>query len=197
MKEPALFVFDALFPLTVTMGATIPTVAPSAAGKGEAAENIEGSKEVCPMKLQGSQMFPVGQQRLWEILQDPEVLREATPGCEWLRPVGDDEYDVELKIGVAAISGRYEGRIAIRDKEPPNAYTLVIDVKGGTGFVNGQARISLAPVDDANTRLTFEGEAQVGGLIAGVGQRMLEGVGKFIVSQFFKNLEREVRYRAG
>lgn len=149
------------------------------------------------MNLQGSQTFSMGQQQLWEILQDPEVLREATPGCEWLRPVGDDEYEVELKVGVAAISGRYEGRIAIRDKQPPDAYTLVIDVKGGTGFVKGEARISLAAVDEATTRLTFEGEAQVGGPIAGVGQRMLAGVGKFIVGQFFKNLEREVGYRAG
>lgn len=149
------------------------------------------------MNLQGSQTFSMGQQQLWEILQDPEVLREATPGCEWLRPVGDDEYEVELKVGVAAISGRYEGRIAIRDKQPPDAYTLVIDVKGGMGFVKGEARISLAAVDEATTRLTFEGEAQVGGPIAGVGQRMLAGVGKFIVGQFFKNLEREVGYRAG
>lgn len=149
------------------------------------------------MKLQGSQVFSMGQRQLWELLQDPEVLREATPGCEWLRPVGEDEYDIELKIGVAAISGRYEGRIALRDKHPPERYTLAIEATGGTGFVKGEAQIALVPIDEGTTRLTFEGEAQVGGLIASVGQRMLEGVGKFIVGQFFKNLEREVRYRAG
>src|SRR5690606_26926713 len=127
-------------PAGAGMRPTIHTVAPSAAGEeGGCREDLRWNREVCQMNLQGSQTFSMGQQQLWEILQDPEVLREATPGCEWLRPVGDDEYEVELKVGVAAISGRYEGRIAIRDKQPPDAYTLVIDVKGGMGFVKGEA----------------------------------------------------------
>lgn len=152
-------------------------------------------REAKALQLKGEHVLPVDRERLWELLSDPEVLQAATPGCESLEPKGEDEYTAVFKLGIAAIRGTYQGRVALQDKEPPEGYTLVIEVSGSPGFVHGSARFLLEPVEDNKTRMTFDGEAQVGGLIAAVGQRILEGVGKVLVGQFFKGLEQEVRKR--
>lgn len=148
------------------------------------------------MKLRGSEVFPVTREQLWVLLNDPEVLQAATPGCEKLSRVGDDQYVAHLKLGVAAIRGSYQGQVSLRDKVEPERYTLVIDASGSAGFVQGSAQFVLEPVDEGHTRLTFDGEARVGGLIAGVGQRLLDGVAKILVGQFFKGLRQEIQRRA-
>jgi carbon monoxide dehydrogenase subunit G len=93
-----------------------------------------------------------------------------------------------MKVGVAAIKGTYKGKVGIINKEPPNAYTLQVEGSGGPGFVKGTAVISLTPEGDG-TRVAVDGDGQVGGMLAGVGQRMLPGVAKMLMNQFFECLK--------
>lgn len=130
------------------------------------------------------------------MLNDPEVLRRCTPGCKELQKDGEDRYVATLDIGVAAVKGTYKGEIELVDKNPPESYTLVVNAQGLPGFVRARARFHLEEQGIGRTNLTYNGEAQVGGIVAGVGQRVLQAVGRFILGQFLKGLEKEVRERA-
>jgi carbon monoxide dehydrogenase subunit G len=94
-----------------------------------------------------------------------------------------------MKVGVAAIRGTYKGKVAIVDKEAPSSYTLQVEGSGGPGFVKGEAKVTLAAAEEGTgTQVVVDGEGQVGGMLAGVGQRMLPGVAKMLMNQFFECL---------
>ena len=139
------------------------------------------------MKLEGSYDMPVPRQRVWEAFLDPEQLRQAIPGCEKLEAVGNDEYKATMKIGVAAVKGTFEGKVRLSDKKPPDSYRLAVEGSGGPGFIRGDTVITLTDAD-GGTRVSFSADVQVGGLIAGVGQRMLGGVSKMMADQFFNRM---------
>ena len=136
------------------------------------------------MKVEGAYSFPGSPEKVWSLLLDPESLRSCIPGCESLTETAPDQWDAVMKIGVAAIKGTYKGKVAIADKQPPAGYTLQVEGSGGPGFVKGAAKISLSPEADG-TKVSVDGDGQVGGMIAGVGQRMLPGVAKMLMNQFF------------
>ncbi|MFN8061217.1 MAG: carbon monoxide dehydrogenase subunit G [Vicinamibacterales bacterium] len=136
------------------------------------------------MDLQGSYTFDGHASDVWALLMDPASIASCVPGCESLEPIGEDRYRTVLNAGVGAITGTYEGTVAILDKEPTTAYRLVVDGTGRGGFVKGDARITL--LDRGPTTLvTVAGTAQVGGLIASVGQRLLGSVSKMMLDKFF------------
>jgi carbon monoxide dehydrogenase subunit G len=139
------------------------------------------------MKLEGSYDMPVPRQRVWEAFLDPEQLRQAIPGCEKLEAVGNDEYKATMKIGVGAVKGTFEGKVRLSDKKPPDSYRLAVEGSGGPGFIRGDTVITLSDAD-GGTRVSFTADVQVGGLIAGVGQRMLGGVSKMMADQFFNRM---------
>jgi carbon monoxide dehydrogenase subunit G len=139
------------------------------------------------MKLEGSYDMPVPRQRVWEAFLDPEQLRQAIPGCEKLEAVGNDEYKATMKIGVGAVKGTFEGKVRLSDKKPPDSYRLAVEGSGGPGFIRGDTVITLSDAD-GGTRVSFSADVQVGGLIAGVGQRMLGGVSKMMADQFFNRM---------
>jgi uncharacterized protein len=139
------------------------------------------------MKVEGAYTFPGQPQQVWDLLLDPESLRQCIPGVETLTETSPDHWDAVMKVGVAAIKGTYKGKVAIVDKEPPNGYTLQVEGSGGPGFVKGSAKITLEPSGDA-TSVKVDGDGQVGGMLAGVGQRMLPGVAKMLMNQFFECL---------
>jgi uncharacterized protein len=139
------------------------------------------------MKVEASYSFPGSPQQVWDLLLDPESLRACIPGVESLTETSPDHWDAVMKVGVAAIKGTYKGKVAIVDKQPPNAYTLQVEGSGGPGFVKGSAKISL-DADGDSTKVTVDGDGQVGGMLAGVGQRMLPGVAKMLMNQFFECL---------
>ena len=143
------------------------------------------------MRVEGTQKIP-GQapDAVYERLTDAEVLRVCTPGLKSLEVEGEGRFRVALEIGVAAVRGRFEGTFAVLSPAPPEGFTLGINVTGQSGFVRAEVPIRLAATADG-TELTYGGEAQVGGPVAGVGQRVLGGVAKWIVSQFFGALARE------
>jgi carbon monoxide dehydrogenase subunit G len=120
-------------------------------------------------------------------LLDPESLRTCIPGVESLTETSPDHFDAVLKVGVAAIKGTYKSKVALADRVPPKEYTLLVEGSGGPGFVKGTAKISLEAEGDG-TRVRVEGDGQVGGMLAGVGQRMLPGVAKMLMNQFFECL---------
>ena len=147
------------------------------------------------MKIEGTRDIPAPQDRVWAAFLDPTTLAKAIPGCEGLEEVGPGEYKAVMKVGVAAIKGTFEGRVRLMDLEPPHRYRMAVEGKGGPGFVRGEAVMSLAPAD-GGTRVSYDADVQVGGLIASVGQRMLGGVSKMMLDQFFNRMTELLAERA-
>ena len=144
------------------------------------------------IELAGERTVAAPQQRLWELLNDPQVLMRCIPGCNTVNVLGEDRYEMGLKLQVGSVSGSYLGTVVIRDKRQPEFFILDVEGQGSIGFMKGSARFELAPVDDASAAIKYLGSGEVGGVVAGVGQRVLSGVAKFLVSQFFKALDKQV-----
>jgi carbon monoxide dehydrogenase subunit G len=139
------------------------------------------------MKVEGVYSFPGPPQKVWDLLLNSDSLRACIPGVETLTETSPDHFDAVMRVGVAAIKGTYKGKVAIVEKQEPDAYTLQVEGSGGPGFVKGTAKVTLEP-DGDNTRVSVAGDGQVGGMLAGVGQRMLPGVAKMLMNQFFECL---------
>jgi Uncharacterized conserved protein len=147
------------------------------------------------MKIEGTHDIPAPQDKVWAAFLDPSTLAKAIPGCEGLEEVAPGEYKAVMKVGVAAIKGTFEGRVKLMDLEPPHRYRMSVEGKGGPGFLRGEAKMALAPID-GGTRVAYDADAQVGGLIASVGQRMLGGVSKMLLEQFFNRMTELLAERA-
>ena len=143
------------------------------------------------MKINVTAVIPVPRERVFAALVDPDVLRRAIPGCETLTATGADEYAATLKVGVAGLKGVYNGKAAVRDKQPPDSLTLAFEGKGAPGFVRGSAAMRLSTEGDA-TRVTSEADVMCGGLIASVGSRLIEAAAKKLSEDFFRQLEKEL-----
>ncbi len=136
-------------------------------------------------------MLSPARERVFAALVDPDVLRRTIPGCEELTAAGEDVYEARLKIGVAGLKGSYSGKAELRDKHPPETFTLTFDGKGGPGFVRGVAAIRLS-AEPAGTRVTCDAAVQVGGLIAAVGSRLVEATARKLAGDFFRQLALEI-----
>jgi carbon monoxide dehydrogenase subunit G len=147
------------------------------------------------MELSGSHTFEAPQARVWAVLTDPETLRRCLPGCQKFELTPDGSYEVTMSLGIAAIKGTYTGTVRMQDERPPDSYTLKVAARGGAGFVTGQGDFTLAPTGPAaaHTLVHYTGQAQVGGKIAGVGQRLLLAGAYMVAGQFFKALEKEIK----
>ncbi len=143
------------------------------------------------MRIEGSYDVQAPRDRVWQALLDPDQLARAMPGCEKLEAVGPDEYAATLKVGVAAVKGTFQGKVRLLDKEPPARYRMTVEGNGSPGFVRGEAAMELAEVKEG-TRISYTADVQVGGLIAGVGQRMLGGVARMLVEQFFSRMAEQL-----
>ncbi len=139
------------------------------------------------MKIEGAADIPAPRDKVWAAFLDPNILAQALPGCEKLEAIGPNEYKATMKIGVAAIKGTFEGKVKLSDLDPPNRYRMAVEGSGGPGFVRGAAGMQLSDVD-GGTRVSYDADVQVGGLIASVGQRMLGGVTKMMLDQFFTRM---------
>jgi hypothetical protein len=143
------------------------------------------------MQLSSTYTFRASRQAVWDRLIDPTVVAACLPGCESLDPIGEDTYHADLTVGVAAISGRYQATIQIADQQPPTSYRLIVDGSGRAGFVKGDAAITLSEAD-GQTVVTVNGNGQVGGTIARVGQRLLGSVSKMMMDRFFECLQKKI-----
>jgi uncharacterized protein len=144
------------------------------------------------MDVSASYIFAAPATAVWDLLIDPEVVAACLPGCDRLEPIGEDRYRAVLTLAVAAVSGHYSGTVAIVDKRPPHAYGLVVEGNGSAGFVKGEATFEVVEQPDKTTVVFVKGQAQVGGLLARVGQRLLGGVSKMMMDRFFACLQGKV-----
>jgi uncharacterized protein len=142
------------------------------------------------VKISGSYTLPLTRERAYQIMQDPEILARAIPGCEGLERVGPDEYRMKMKMTLASLSGAFEGKVRITEQTPPESFRLVVEGSGRVGFVKGDGLLKLSPLD-GGTEVSYEGEAQVGGTMAAVGQRLIDGTAKMMIRKFFDKLAAE------
>jgi carbon monoxide dehydrogenase subunit G len=136
------------------------------------------------MKVDGSYTFAAPRQKVWDLLQDPEVLVGCIPGCKSFEPSGDDAYEVELRMGVGPVVGSYKASVEIGDKSPPDSYRLTVRGGGAMGTARGEALLSFVEEGDGTT-VEIEAEAHVTGVVARVGQRMMGSASKMLMKQFF------------
>jgi hypothetical protein len=144
------------------------------------------------MKLAGEHLFEVSRERLWQALLDPEVLAKTLPGTEKLEKVGDNEYRGTLLVKVGPVQGAFEGGVKLLDLDPPHGYRMEIEGRGAPGFLKGTGRLELED-RGAQTNLRYDIDAQVGGRVAAVGQRLIESSAKVITRQGLEGLERQLR----
>jgi len=145
------------------------------------------------MKLDigGAETIQAPVEALWKALNDPVVLTRCIPGCKTMTEIAPDAYKVEMQLRVAAVGGSFEGEIALSDKQPPKSCSIRVSGAGTLGHGNGSARFEIAPDGPDQSRLTYQGAGEIGGLVAGVGQRILSSVSKHLVGRFFTALRQE------
>jgi uncharacterized protein len=170
------------------------------------------------MKISGAYTLAVFQERAFALLQNPEVLARAMPGCESLDRVGDNEYVMKMKMVLASMSGLFEGRVRISDFNPPSSFRLIVEGKGKIGFMRGEGLLTLTPAGSGSgsgsdsvmgsssgpgsgsssgfgsamgCHVQYEGDVQVGGTIAAVGQRLLDTTSRLLIKRFFEKLNGE------
>jgi carbon monoxide dehydrogenase subunit G len=147
------------------------------------------------MDMQGSRQLAVTQQQAWDALNDPEVLRRCIPGCDKMEATGEGQYAVGLSLKIGPVSARFAGKITLSELQPPSGYTIQFDGQGGVaGFGKGSAQVSLTPVD-GGTALAYTVHAQVGGKVAQLGQRLIDGAARSLAEDFFKRFDEEMQRR--
>ncbi|MGH8069758.1 MAG: SRPBCC family protein [Candidatus Entotheonellia bacterium] len=143
------------------------------------------------MKVSGTHILNAPQDRVWQLLNDPAFLKVCLPGCESMEATGPDQYQATLTVGIAAVKGKYTGSVVLSEKEPPQRFTMRVEGKGTGGFMQGTGLLELGD-DPQGTKVTYQGDVQVGGPIASVGQRLLDGAAKMIVGQFFTAVNKQL-----
>ena len=147
------------------------------------------------MDMQGNRHLAVTQQQAWEALNDPQVLKACIPGCDRVEATGDNQYAIGMAVKIGPVSARFAGKILLADVLPPSSYTLNFEGQGGAaGFGKGNAKVNLSPaIEGSGCELSYTAQAQVGGKIAQVGQRLVDGVAKSMAEDFFRRFDAEMQ----
>lgn len=144
------------------------------------------------MEMTGEQLIPALQAEVWRGLNDPEVLKACISGCESVEKLADTEYAVVTTVAIGPVKARFRGKLVLADLDPPNSYSLSFDGQGGAaGFGKGSAKVSLA-TEAAGTRLSYTVKAQVGGKLAQIGSRLIDGVAKKMADDFFSAFNKKI-----
>ena len=144
------------------------------------------------MQMTGEYLIPAPRAKVWAALNDPEVLKQSIPGCESIEKISDTEFTAKVRAKVGPVSAAFNGAVKLSDLDPPNGYTISGEGKGGAaGFAKGGAKVRLTE-DGAGTRLAYEVEAQVGGKLAQIGSRLIDGTARKLSEEFFSNFARIV-----
>ncbi len=144
------------------------------------------------MEIIGEQLIPKPQQQTWDAICDPAVLQACIPGCESMEKISASEFHLTMGAKVGPVSAKFKSKITLTNVDAPNAYTLIFEGQGGVaGFAKGQANIRLLPEGDA-TRLQYTANAMIGGKLAQVGSRLVDGVAKKLAENFFNAFNRHV-----
>ena len=143
------------------------------------------------MKIEGSHSLAAPRPRVFKLLTDPVALARLMPGCEKLEPAGADTYTVKMKLGIAALSGSYQGTVKLSEQKPPESLRLSVQARAPGGIAEGSGALQLEE-KAGRTTVHYAGEVKVSGMLASVGQRLLDSAAKMVIAQFFKNLEKEL-----
>jgi carbon monoxide dehydrogenase subunit G len=152
--------------------------------------------KVFSLKIEGTHKIEAPRERVFAALIDPAVLQKCIPGCEQMEKTGENQYNARLTAGVGPVKGVFTATVSLQDIVPPEHYKLVVEGKGQPGFVKGSGELNLKD-DGGATEILYTGDVNVGGLIASVGQRMLQATANMLAARFFKALETEVKAQAG
>lgn len=147
------------------------------------------------MDMQGSRLLPVNQVQAWDALNDPAVLKACVPGCDKFEPLGEDAYAVGAGIKIGPVSAKFTGRVQLSEIVPPRSYKLGFEAQGGVaGFGKGESTVTLDPAP-GGSELTYTVKSTVGGKIAQLGQRLIDGAAKSMADDFFRRFEEELLRR--
>ena len=144
------------------------------------------------MEITDTHSFDATPEEVWAVLMDPNAIQACLRGCRELRPLGDNRYHADISIGVGAVSGTFSATVTLSDQSPPNSYRISVDATGKPGFARGSADVLLNRVA-SGTEVEVKASAEVGGLIARVGQRLVEGVARMTIAGFFSCLAARLR----
>lgn len=145
------------------------------------------------MEMQGSRQLAITQQQAWDALNDPAVLKTCIPGCDKVEATGDNQYSIGMSIKIGPVAAKFSGKITLSDIQPPSSYTISFEGQGGpAGFGKGNAAVQLTPNDRGN-ELSYKVHATVGGKIAQLGQRLIDGAAKSMAEDFFKRFDDEMQ----
>lgn len=148
------------------------------------------------MEMKGEQLIPLQQDATWDALNNPDILKDCIPGCESIERIAQDEYNMVMSAKVGPVNAKFKGRMKVQDADPPNRYTLVFEGQGGVaGFAKGQATVTLSP-QDGGTKLDYTAKATIGGKLAQVGARLIDGVARKIAGQFFEQFNKRLSSKA-
>ena len=138
------------------------------------------------MKISGTNTLALPTEEAYRRMQDPTVLAACMPGCESLEAVGEDEYRMKMKLAMASLSGAFEGKVRIAERTPAG-FRLIVEGTGKLGFMKGEGLLNFAPSREG-TVVGYEGDVQVGGTIAAVGQRLIDATAKMMIKRFLEKL---------
>ena len=145
------------------------------------------------MEMTNTRIVPAPPAAVWTALNDPEALKAAIPGCESMERIGDDEWRATMAAKVGPVSARFTGTMKMTESTPPTGYTLKFEGQGGAaGFANGEAKVTLAPSEGGQTALTYVVKAQVGGKLAQIGSRLIDGAAAKIANDFFERFSMQL-----
>jgi carbon monoxide dehydrogenase subunit G len=147
------------------------------------------------VKIAGEYVFNGPREKVWELVRDPEVLATALPGTQSLTPVSENEYEGKMHVRVGPVAGVFSGRVVASDEVPPESYTLMVEGKGAPGFAKGTGHVQLVDQGDGTTLMKYEGEMQIGGRIASVGQRLMDTASKSMIRQGLEALNKALQAR--
>ena len=147
------------------------------------------------MKLDGEYTFNGPREAVWDLVRDPEVLVTALPGTQSLEQVAENTYAGKMHVRIGPMSGVFDGKIVVSDEVPPDSYTLTVDGRGAPGFIKGTGHVQLLEQEDETTLMVYEGEMQVGGKLANVGQRLIDSASKSMIHQGLESLNNALQAR--
>ncbi len=149
------------------------------------------------MEMQATRALGVTQQQAWQALNDPEVLKLCIPGCDKVEATADNEYDIGMALRIGPVSAKFKGHISLSDIVPPASYRISFEGQGGpAGFGKGQAQVQLTP-NASGCELAYTVSASVGGKVAQLGQRLIDGAARSLAEDFFRRFDEEMQRRHG
>jgi len=147
------------------------------------------------MKIEGDYLFNGPRDEVWEMVRDPNVLATCLPGTQSLTKISDTEYEGAIGIRIGPVNGTFAGKLTVSDEVPPEHCTLTVEGKGAAGFAKGVGHVNLSESEGGKTLLKYTGELNIGGKLAGVGQRLIDSVGKSMIRKGFESLDKTLAER--